>query len=429
MKKIGLLILPLLITACHDKPKAEILLEPCCSLGDELGILKLSLWNDRAVLNVQGQDIELTDKNFEEGKARQVYSINWTGKMPDSDREIIIRTWYDTETEQLAGWSVAMSDTGGYGTDVVVPIKLDKYKLPSATEKCAHDIASKTAVFGDKGGVFVGRNVYEYDFRGAKEKHNGVFYEKIPAADAIKISPNWDYNNLKLYKTGHEAHEADACDVLARLNDYIDAHGWNETQNVYLDEIGCDRPERIVYLGCDMAAFAQFQYMTLNICADGRHTLDFATDWFGPDSVTRSEKDGDILYSGTRYGMPEAEVLYKPELDKWFVRFDRASGAYTACTQGQLMPHQICARTIASITQLNPDGSVAYDVKQGQSATENGHELEREWVTLTQQQALRMSKNWDYKNIKLYTTGDAPHEVDACEVLNRLNDIRWSLRK
>ena len=50
---------------------------------------------------------------------------------------------------------------------------------------------------------------------------------EIPAEEAIKISKNWDLNNIKLYTNSDkklQEHEKDACETLYNLNIYISSH-------------------------------------------------------------------------------------------------------------------------------------------------------------------------------------------------------------
>ena len=52
-------------------------------------------------------------------------------------------------------------------------------------------------------------------------------YGALTQEEALKITKNWDYNNIKLYNHQDQKlqeHEKDACDVLQRLNDFIKKH-------------------------------------------------------------------------------------------------------------------------------------------------------------------------------------------------------------
>ncbi len=430
MKKIGLLFLPLVLAAC-DKPDVVLDLQPCCDMGEKYEVIRMSLWNDgRAQATVNGQDIVMTEKT--EDRYGKRVDIKWVGIVPDANQKIEIYVAYDTEKRILHSWTVSDELNHGYATDVVMRLDLIKHKQLTPVQLCIEEIDEKTRATNDA--VFVSRRRYFYDYRGQSEDYRAwdFYAEKIPAEDAIKISKNWDYKNLKLYQnntSGVEEHEQDACEVLARLDAYIKKQGWDTPRVVYENEIKCDVPQQIVYLTCDMFKNAQFDYLTLRICEDGRHTLGLEQGLWRSIQMTQENKLGGVLYSGTDYGMEEYHVLYNPNEDKWFARFSGASGAYGECQVGQLQPHQICARQIANRARIEPDGSVALDIRPSQTATKGGYSVSHEFVSLTQEQALKISKNWDYNNMKLYQYGNDPHEADACDVWRRLEDVRRELMR
>lgn len=73
-----------------------------------------------------------------------------------------------------------------------------------------------------------------------------------------------------------------------------------------------------------------------------------------------------------------------------------------------------CINAIAELTHLQEvnDENIKYAV------------VVNDYGILTQEQALRITKNWDYNDIKLYNHEDQKlqeHEKDACVVLERLN--------
>ncbi len=52
--------------------------------------------------------------------------------------------------------------------------------------------------------------------------------------DALKISKNWNYDDIKLYNNDDNViqdYERDACDVLKRLNEFIKEHSGNTENN------------------------------------------------------------------------------------------------------------------------------------------------------------------------------------------------------
>ncbi len=429
MKKLVLLSLPLILAACKDEPLVQMQLQPCCSAEEKLGVVTFSIYSDGAVLNVHGQDIAMQE-HADGYTYGDVYSLSWDGVFPESGEEISVSVDYNSHDYTIGGFYVSLNKHS-YSTDILIPARLDKYKVPSANSKCVRQITSKTDV--SAGRIFVGRENEWHAYRGDEYPYTRYSYEVIPVEDAIKISANWDYNNLKLYDRGTEPHEQDACETLARLDEYIKSKGWDQKIVYYADEVKCASPDKVVYLGCEKLRNAQFSYLKLDICADGRFTI--SEDTFGNGNFydydyipEKKTVDFGTIYSAGD-GMHKLEVLYRPDNDMWFGRDSRASGAYTACQVGQLSQNQVCARKIASKTQLEPDGSISIATQQSQIATDAGHEITQRFVTLTQEQALDISKNWDYKNMKLYSLGTEPHESDACSVLGRLQDAIRSIEK
>jgi hypothetical protein len=97
----------------------------------------------------------------------------------------------------------------------------------SPVEKCANEIDDK--VVDCSAGCL---QEDDKDFTGIRILgRNGWFY--LTAEQAVGISPNWVYGNMKSYTSKFYAgdalqeHEADACEVLERLNKFI-------TENVNL---------------------------------------------------------------------------------------------------------------------------------------------------------------------------------------------------
>ncbi len=427
MKKLALLFFLLILAACKDAPLLQVQLQPCCEAEEKLGTVTFSIYSDGAVLNVHGQDIAMQEQTDKDSYG-DVYLLSWDGVIPESGEKISVSADYNSHDYTISGFSVSLNKMS-YGTDVLIPVTLDKYKVPSANYKCARQISAKTTVAA--GQIFVGRENEWYEYRGYEYPHTRYSYEVIPAKDAIKISANWDYDNLKLYDSGAEPHEQDACETLARLDEYIKSRGWDQKVVYYTDEIKCASPDKVVYLGCEKLRNAQFSYLKLNICTDGRFTIYediFNGGFYDYDYIPEKKTvDFGTIYSAGN-GMHKLEILYRPDNDMWFARDSRASGAYTACQVGQLSQNQICAHKIASMTQLEPDGSISVATEQSQIATEAGHEITQHFVTLTQEQALDISKNWDYQNMKLYSLGTEPHESDACSVLGRLSNVIRSIQ-
>lgn len=92
-------------------------------------------------------------------------------------------------------------------------------------EKCIDQICDKVAYDGEKLYILTTLNVHSKDGQSVKMYSN--HHVEIPAAEAIKITKNWDLNDIKLYTNSDQEikeHEKDACDTLYNLNLYITSH-------------------------------------------------------------------------------------------------------------------------------------------------------------------------------------------------------------
>ena len=92
-------------------------------------------------------------------------------------------------------------------------------------ERCIDQICEKVLYVGEKLYVLTTLNVHSKDGQSVKMYTNHQV--EIPAEEAIKISKNWDLNNIKLYTNSDkelQEHEKDACETLYNLNMYISSH-------------------------------------------------------------------------------------------------------------------------------------------------------------------------------------------------------------
>jgi hypothetical protein len=92
-------------------------------------------------------------------------------------------------------------------------------------ERCIDQICEKVAYDGEKLYVLTTLNVHSKNGQSVKMYTNHQV--EIPAEEAIKISKNWDPNNIKLYTNNDkklQEHEKDACETLYNLNMYISSH-------------------------------------------------------------------------------------------------------------------------------------------------------------------------------------------------------------
>lgn len=92
-------------------------------------------------------------------------------------------------------------------------------------ERCIDQICEKVAYDGEKLYLLTTLNVHSKDGQSVKMYTNHQV--EIPAEEAIKISKNWDLNNMKIYTNTDknlQEHEKDACETLYNLNMYISSH-------------------------------------------------------------------------------------------------------------------------------------------------------------------------------------------------------------
>lgn len=92
-------------------------------------------------------------------------------------------------------------------------------------EHCIEQICEKVAYDGEKLYLLTTLNIHFNNGASAKMYTNHPV--EIPAEEAIKISKNWDINNMQLYtNTDGEVkdYEKDACETLDNLNLYISSH-------------------------------------------------------------------------------------------------------------------------------------------------------------------------------------------------------------
>ena len=446
MKKLAMLLtLPTILAACDSKPKAEFLFSACCD-AEKYGVMKLSVWdNKKMVLNINGEDILLKSEEKTESAPSTVYWLNMDGIVPSTKEKISVSVNYDAEKKLLGNISFRINDQG-YSTDSYVSVDLKGYRMPNATEQCIEDIDRLVFVSDDNNGIFVNQHVNKWDSRQMQSLHldpeQDVWEIKIPTEDAMAISKNWDPKNFKTYLNSDksptvEEHEKDACDVLARLKTYMADKGYDKPVDIYLDEVGCDKPSKVIKLGANQVRSAGYTAYVLNLCENGKHYLqDVSSGWMFNRLEEKSEwipvqeqkRDGNIVYSTYntfRYRL--MDIVYSSDTDEYVFHFVDGTVARLDMLN-DFQEVNACAYEIYNMSRVN--GGVIEVVIDSEIKKENGElKIHQEFVPLTQEQALAISKNWDYKNMKLYHTGEQPHEADACEVYERLESYAWRLKR
>lgn len=437
MKKVSLMLLPLLLWGCDKTQPQEILVrfyhDPRIDgeLADKIEIVKLRIDGDKIFLVVKNQDILLTEeKPAVTDKAR--YNINLSGVLPETNEKIYVNIKYDSKYKAIT--NVMFNTTHhmfSMGTELLVPMELGMYPMPDSTTICIDEISEK--VSWQDGRAYVEQLEEFYTSRTLTGfMSSRSLNHQISAADAMAISENWDYNNLKMYENGGdkdvvEEWEQDACDVLERLNAYITEHGYDKPVVKYLNEMGCVNPD-VVNLLC-MLPGNDYEYFTMNICDNGAHTL--SNRYIGDIPYELHERitdSGMVEYYTSYTGISMGKILYQPNTGEY--RYQRNDNVIVACEKTEpLLSHQLCAMDIRAKTGLTSDGKIDIIMERSYAKDGDGIKPMVQSITLTQEQALAVTKNWDYNNLKLYQFGNEPHERDACDVWHRLFEVEWQLSK
>ena len=126
MKKIALLVLPLVLAAC-DKSPTVVSLQTCGGWEEKIGtVVEFGIWDDgRAVLRANGSDIDM-GKGAEKGNA----VVWWNAVLPETNEEFFIAGTYDAKSKAFVDFDIVSGQTEevwGTITDtkILVPVKFD----------------------------------------------------------------------------------------------------------------------------------------------------------------------------------------------------------------------------------------------------------------------------------------------------------------
>ena len=256
MKKTLLLLPVLALTAC-DKPTTSIELEcrmnkdwqkPVSMLRTDEDyknqvpvLVDVKAYNDHAVLVVNGKESTFYKSKEEKsmGEFGRV-SVDYEGIFPDTDRLATFSFYGDIGSKTILQFDLhfdgeytlhdgkrfnmghsckpTKKEYIGDNWSANAPWNHD-YKMPNKIEKCITTIVDKVYCDNEECDRL-------YIF------HSGHHY--LTAEEALKISSNWDYSNMRLYSNDGrlEEHEKDACEVVDRLFKYIDEAGLNDSQTI-----------------------------------------------------------------------------------------------------------------------------------------------------------------------------------------------------
>lgn len=273
MKKT-LLLLPVIALAACDKPtsnadlkctvdkywqrsNALYLNDSYYKYGENNDVkidVKVITYDDYADITVDGitRKFERVVERKDRGEFGYV-SITYKGNFPGSERTALLDIYGDitnkqilqytlnfigqkTKNEQGREFSVGHSCYPVINEEIiyskdVVPFN-HHYKMPNKVENCITEIVKKVYCENEE---CTQLSVFD-------EGKTKVLSQQ----EALTLSSNWNYSSMKYYRNDGklEEHEKDACEVLDRVNKFIDdndvgAHAYKAIQNA-MDECGDD---------------------------------------------------------------------------------------------------------------------------------------------------------------------------------------------
>lgn len=248
--KHALVLLPVITLAACDRPtsmaelscdmdtywrRANVLyLENSYQDNDPSGTkinVKVTTYNNYA--KVTFDNITTTLEKVVESKDNGEFGklhITYKGNFPGSERTALLYVYSDITKKEILQYSISfMGEKNVYNGQEFsvnrscIPVKDEykgkrwsaavpfnhKYKMPNKIERCITEITET---------VYCNNENCDSLFVIYKGKRLDLSQQ-----DALSISSNWDYKNMKRYHNDGklEEHEKDACDVLDRLNKFI----------------------------------------------------------------------------------------------------------------------------------------------------------------------------------------------------------------
>jgi hypothetical protein len=427
MKKISAFILPLLLIACDKKTEyQEIKFKACCGMEEKYGLMTLKISSDDVMLNVGGADIKMTLQDTGNSRAINQH-IGWTGVLPETNKELFVYGNYNTETKELEIYSFT-EENHNYSIDVVFYADLAGFTPPTESEKCIEEIRSLTVtsfknVFVEKQSKVCGTRIDNDDCRPDN------YYSLIEPTDAVKISQNWAPEDFVEYSIDKEKkYKTEPCDALSNLKKYIEEHKSETEQVLYEEDKLCHAGSNDIYVICDTDDYNSFYYK-ISLCNNGIQTLTeyhiFGSRIFDDSKylLSASQTENGVLYSMEYvYPTEKKDILYNN--NSVVLSYPYRDNKPVVCeVVDELAQHQICARVIDKrVKQDSVAGTVEMEMRYNYDSKTQKHETKT--VTLSAEQALSVSPNWDYANgIKAYKYGTEAYESDACVVNERLNDM------
>ncbi len=264
MKKFLLLLPVLALTAC-DKPTSTA--DLTCNLdknwqsdnieytiykkdpyGTEIDV-RVVTYEDYADVTVDKitTKFEKVREEKHRGDEFGYVTLTYKGNFPGSERTALLNVYGDIANKQiLKYYFIFLGKTVGNHTvyNSCHPVKEEycdefwhcavpfnhHYKMPNKTEKCITEIVDKVYCLNEECNKL--------------SVHIGVKDKVLSQEEAISLSTNWDYSNMKFYRNDGklEEHEKDACEVIDRVNKFVydndlDSHRYKAIQKA-IDDCG-----------------------------------------------------------------------------------------------------------------------------------------------------------------------------------------------
>lgn len=211
---------------------------------NDIGLVKIKFYNNHIKINRASHSIkwDLIDTVYYSGVRQFVFSGQ---NITDGINTLFANL--DIQNDIFSVYAFGGNDSNIITCDIVIPSK-HAYKKPTDIELCIDNIEHLVRYDPVKNKISILQTVYEH-FAKNKKMRERVNNIEISATDAITISKNWDYNNIRLYQNGAERiiqdYERDACETLERLNKYITEKKFTRVKHV------CSDPE--IQSVCDKA--------------------------------------------------------------------------------------------------------------------------------------------------------------------------------
>ncbi|MBD5388649.1 hypothetical protein HDR63_00120 [bacterium] len=222
MKPAFVLLSILALAACDQSTSTADL---SCRIGDDVTVnITIKTFDEYAHVTM-GDTTTVFEKVSEQEHAGQfgrVY-ITYRGQL-ESDTPIEFSILGDIANKMILQYNIALPSIDntlyscrparekyqGKSWSAAVPFH-HHYKMPNKTERCIQEIVDQVWCSDEN---CTSLQVFQ---------NGDTYIGTLTATEALALSPNWDYSNMKLYDNDGviQDHEKDACDVLKRLRRFM----------------------------------------------------------------------------------------------------------------------------------------------------------------------------------------------------------------